>query len=262
MHNDDRPIGRFLSRREALALFGASATASLAHRASAQSGESSRLLEMPDCVAQPEQTEGPYFVDKVLERSDIRLDPATGRLSAGAPLALQFVLSKVTSTGACAVLPGAQVDIWHCDALGVYSDVRDRSGDTVGQQFLRGYQVSDETGLVRFTTMYPGWYRGRAVHIHFKIRVPGEGGGTDEFTSQLYFSDELTDRVHATQPYAANKGQRLLNSRDMIFREGGTQLILPVVEEGGGYAATYRIAMRPGASSRAPVGPRPRGRRG
>jgi DNA-binding response OmpR family regulator len=86
--------------------------------------------------------------------------------------------------------------------------------------------------------------RGRAVHVHFKVRVPGDNGRIDEFTSQLYFSDQLTDRVHRAQPYAAHKGQRLLNSRDMIFREGGTRLVLPVVEEGGGYAATYRIAMR------------------
>jgi hypothetical protein len=83
------------------------------------------------------------------------------------------------------------------------------------------------------------------VHIHFKIRTPGESGRIDEFTSQLYFQDELTDRVHAAPPYAANRGQRLLNSRDMIFRDGGTQLILPVVEEKGAYSATYRIAMRP-----------------
>jgi protocatechuate 3,4-dioxygenase beta subunit len=143
------------------------------------------------------------------------------------------------------VLPGAQLDIWHCDRLGQYSDVADRVADTRGQQFLRGYQVSDREGVVRFATIYPGWYRGRAVHIHFKVRTPGVNGGTDEFTSQLYFQDELTDRVHAAQPYAENRGQRLLNSRDMIFREGGTQLILPVVEGPGGYSAKYHIAMRP-----------------
>ena len=74
--------------------------------------------------------------------------------------------------------------------------------------------MSDERGLVRFTTIYPGWYRGRAVHIHFKIRMAAANGRTDEFTSQLYFPDELTDRVHARQPYAAHHGQRLLNSRD------------------------------------------------
>ena len=253
MHNDHRQVGRMLSRREVFGVLGASA---LAQRAVAQTSGAERVLPVPDCVAQPDQTEGPYFVDKALERSDIRLDPATGRTSAGAPLALQFVLTSVTPAGACAVLPGAQVDIWHCDASGRYSDVVDRSTDTRGQQFLRGYQVSDRDGVVRFATIYPGWYRGRAVHIHFKIRVPGEGGRTDEFTSQLYFSDELTDRVHAAEPYAANRGQRLLNARDMIFREGGTQLILPVVEGQGGYSATYRIAMRPGTSPRSRRGPR------
>jgi protocatechuate 3,4-dioxygenase beta subunit len=245
MHNDDRPVGRMLSRRKALALFGASA-ASFAPRALAQTGAGDPRLATPDCVAQPEQTEGPYFVDKALERADIRVDPSTGTISAGVPLALEFVLSRVTAANTCDVLPRAQVDIWHCDALGKYSDVSDRSGDTRGQQFLRGYQVSDANGVVRFTTIYPGWYRGRAVHVHFKVRTPGDNGRTDEFTSQVYFPDELTDRVHMEQPYASNRGQRLLNERDMIFREGGTQLILPVVPRADGYAATYRIAMRPG----------------
>jgi protocatechuate 3,4-dioxygenase beta subunit len=262
MHNDDRPVGRTLSRREALALFGATATASLAHGVRAHAIEhAGESLALADCVAQPEQTEGPYFVDHALERSDIRRDPASGRISAGAPLALQFVLSRVTPTGACAVLPGAQVDIWHCDALGVYSDVDDRDSNTGqhrGEQFLRGYQISDERGVVRFTTIYPGWYRGRAVHIHFKVRVRAGGTVTDEFTSQLYFPEELTDRVHAGEPYAAHKGQRLLNSRDMIFREGATQLVLPIVDAKQGYEATYRIAMRPGVSRAVPFG----GRRG
>jgi len=104
-------------------------------------------------------------------------------------------------------------------------------------------------GLVTFTTVYPGWYSGRAVHVHFKIRVPAEGGRTDEFTSQLYFSDALTDRVHAGAPYSTKKGQRLLNERDMIFRDGGTKLALPVEEQEGVFAATYRIAMRPGVRS-------------
>jgi len=256
MHNDDRPIGRMLSRREALALFGASA-ASLAPAPPVKASAANASLAAVDCIAQPEQTEGPFFVDAAVERSDIRVDPATGKVSAGAPLALQFVLSRVTADGACAMLRGAKVDIWHCDALGLYSDVRDRRNDTSGQQFLRGFQVSDTDGIVRFTTIYPGWYSGRAVHIHFKVRTPGENGRTDEFTSQLYFQDELTDRVHAGEPYAANRGQRLFNARDMIFREGGTQLILPVMEGEAGYSATYRIAMRPGESRPGARGRRP-----
>ncbi|HKH71844.1 MAG TPA: intradiol ring-cleavage dioxygenase [Vicinamibacterales bacterium] len=249
MHNDDKPIGRLLRRREVLALVGASAAAFAPGALAKTSAAADPLLETADCVAQAEQTEGPYFVDKALERSDIRLDPATGSVSAGAPLALRFVLSNVTPSGACAVLQGAQVDIWHCDATGKYSDVSDRTADTRGHQFLRGYQVSDADGVVEFTTIYPGWYRGRAVHIHFKVRTSGENGGTDEFTSQLYFPDELTDRVHAAEPYAANRGQRLLNTRDMIFRGGGTQLILPVVENPRGFVATFRIAMRPSRRS-------------
>jgi len=259
MHNDDRPVGTILSRRQALALFGATATASLAHGVRAHAAADVEPLAPADCVAQPEQTEGPYFVDETLERSDIRSDPASGRISVGAPLTLQFVLSRVTPTGACAVLPGAQVDIWHCDALGVYSDVEDRFSNTRGRKFLRGYQISDERGVVRFTTIYPGWYSGRTVHIHFKVRVKSGTTLTDEFTSQLYFPDELTDRVHATEPYADKKGQRLLNSRDMIFREGATELVLPVVEAARGYEATYRIAMRAGVSRQVPFGRRGRG---
>ena len=193
----------------------------------------------------------------MLQRADVRVDPRTGRVSVGVPLELRFIVSSVSDQGACAVLPRAQVDIWHCDAAGVYSDVRDARVDTTGQQFLRGSQVTDASGLVRFQTIYPGWYPGRAVHIHFKVRVPGAGGGADEFTSQLYFDDELTTRVHAREPYSNKRGQRLLNERDMVFRDGGARLMLPVVESGDGYAATFRLAMRPGE----PAPPGSRGRR-
>ena len=246
MHNDDHPVGRSLTRRELVALFGGSAAiAAVSQRTAGQAPVAAFDQLPPDCVAQPQQTEGPFFVDEQLQRSDIRSDPATGKTTAGIPLELQLVLSQVTATGDCAVLSGAQVDIWHCDAAGVYSDV-ERRGGTTRQKFLRGYQVTDAAGLVRFTTIYPGWYGGRAVHIHFKIRVPSAAGRTDEFTSQFYFRDELTDAVHAREPYSAHRGQRLVNSRDMIFREGGAQLVLPVVNDGEGYAATYRVAMGPG----------------
>ena len=264
MDNDDRPVGRALSRRELVGLFGASFAAAatveavrggFASTASADELPATAALAAQDCIAQPQQTEGPYFVEERLKRADIRLDPSTGQTSGGAALDLRLVVSTVTEAGACQPLAGAQVDIWHCDALGVYSDVRDRSSDTTGKKFLRGYQASDDAGQVRFTTIYPGWYGGRAVHVHFKIRRPGAGGRIDEFTSQLYFDDALTDRVHAAAPYSAKKGQRLLNSRDMIFREGGTRLVLPVVENGSGYAATFRIAMRPGE----PAAPGPPG---
>jgi protocatechuate 3,4-dioxygenase beta subunit len=270
MHDDDRPIGRRLSRRELVGLFGASvaAAAATAHAhgggvgfGAAEQGPPGASLAAQDCVAQPQQTEGPYFVEERLKRSDIRVDPSTGSVSRGASLDLRLVISTVTDTGVCQPLADAQVDIWHCDAAGVYSDVRDRRSDTIGQKFLRGYQTSDASGQVRFTTIYPGWYAGRAVHVHFKVRTPDAGGRTDEFTSQLYFDDALTDRVHATAPYSDHPGQRLVNSRDMIFREGGPKLTLLAVEHGDGYAATFRIAMRPGEPpAPGPPGPPPFGR--
>jgi protocatechuate 3,4-dioxygenase beta subunit len=118
----------------------------------------------------------PYFVDNQLNRSDIRIDPSDGSVKEGAPLRLAFQVSDV-SANACSPLAGAQVDVWHCDALGVYSGVSDPGFDTSGQLWLRGYQVTDESGYCEFTTIYPGWYSGRAVHIHFKIR-------TDPYSNQ------------------------------------------------------------------------------
>jgi protocatechuate 3,4-dioxygenase beta subunit len=121
------------------------------------------------CIVRPQQTEGPYFVDEGLNRSDIRSDPATGSVKPGVPLTLQFQVSQV-GANACVPLAGAIVDVWHCDAAGAYSDVADRNANTLGQKFLRGSQVTNADGTVEFTTIYPGWYPGRTVHIHFKIR--------------------------------------------------------------------------------------------
>jgi protocatechuate 3,4-dioxygenase beta subunit len=246
MHNDDHPAGRLLSRRELVALFGASAVAAMTHRVSSQSASPEPGANVPSCVVQPQQTEGPYFVDERLLRSDVRTDPTTGAIKAGAPLDLRLTVAQVTAEGECLPLAGVQVDIWQCDAMGQYSDVRDRRFDTTGQKFLRGHQITDAVGNVRFTTIYPGWYPGRAVHIHFKVRKAFTGTQASEFTSQFYFDERLTDRVHAREPYSAHDGQRMRNDRDFIFRDGGTQLTLPVAEARQGYAATFTIGMRPG----------------
>ena len=118
----------------------------------------------------------------------------------GVPLRLVFHVSQVDGRS-CKSLTGATVDVWHCDALGVYSDVTDRSFNTVGKKFLRGYQVTDTNGTVELVTIYPGWYQGRTVHIHFKIRTDSASGRDYEFTSQLYFNDSLTEQIHAQPPY-------------------------------------------------------------
>jgi protocatechuate 3,4-dioxygenase beta subunit len=197
----------------------------------------------PACVVRPEQTEGPYFVEEKLHRSDIRVDPSDKSLRSGVPLRLEFQVSRIT-TGGCAPLSGAVVDIWHCDAQGVYSDVRDPRFDTRGKKFLRGYQQADANGRAVFQTIYPGWYEGRAVHIHFKIRRSLDSQGAQEFTSQLYFDEAVTDQVFKAAPYSGKRGRRVANDADFIFRRGGKDLLLAPVKEAAGYAATFSIGLQ------------------
>jgi len=193
----------------------------------------------PSCVVRPQQTEGPYFVDERLNRSDLRSDPATGFARPGVPLRIDFRVSR-TSAGICGPLVGALVDVWHCDAFGVYSDV----GATVGTKFLRGFQVTDDSGRVRFSTIYPGWYSGRAVHVHFKIRSTQGAVTRFEFTSQLYFDEAVTDAVHAQPPYNSRRRRDTTNQGDGVFASGGPQLMLPVTPDGPGYAGTFDIALQ------------------
>jgi protocatechuate 3,4-dioxygenase beta subunit len=193
---------------------------------------------VPDCVVKPSLTEGPYFVDVELNRSDIRSNTSTGTMSEGVPLALAFVVSQVAST-ACTPLKDAQVDVWHCDAAGVYSGVQ----GSAGTNFLRGYQVTDASGKAIFTTTFPGWYSGRAVHIHFKIRTTGTDGAAYEFTSQLFFDEAVANKVYAQAPYSSKGSPDTPNSRDNIYQSGGDQLLLAPTESNGGYSATFTIAL-------------------
>ena len=209
--------------------------------ASSSTSSSSTASTNAQCVVTPALTEGPYFVDEMLNRSDIRTDPATGTARPGVPLELTLALSQVGASG-CGALTGALVDMWHCDALGVYSDVSAQR--SVGQAFLRGYQISDANGNVRFTTIYPGWYQGRAVHIHFKVRTSPGGASGLEFTSQLFFDEALTDQVHAQAPHSQKGRRDTLITTDGIFRSGGTSLLVPLAPAGGGYAGTMYVGVR------------------
>ncbi|MEH1837726.1 MAG: intradiol ring-cleavage dioxygenase [Nostoc sp.] len=248
---------RILSRRKALTLFRAAGAAIIVVGCIPRKSRSTQARSsvavpasslansntLPVCVVTPEQTEGPYFVDEKLNRSDIRSDPADSSVKNGVPLQLTLRVLQIGNTG-CTPRAGAIVDIWHCDALGVYSDVTDSGFSTVGKKFLRGYQVTDVNGTVQFTTIYPGWYQGRTVHIHFKVRIDAPSAQSYEFTSQLYFDDSITDQIHTQTPYAS-KGQRnLKNAGDRIFQDGGEQMLLKLNKTSLGYAATFDIGLQ------------------
>ncbi len=234
-----------ISRRQALIVLGAAGAAIIAGRSNVYSASSSSNdAKPPACIVTPKQTEGPFFVDERLKRSDIRVDPSDGSVKSGVPLHLTLRVSAVDGAG-CKPLSGTIVDLWQCDAIGVYSaDSGPGSQSTAAKNFLRGYQVTQADGSAQFTTIYPGWYPGRTVHIHFKISVGAKSGRGQELTSQLYFDDALTDRIHAQSPYAG-KGQRTVtNQRDGLFRNGGGQLMLSPVQSGEGYAATFDIGLQ------------------
>jgi len=232
------------NHRDLLGLIGASAAASMVGGLGVQSAAAASARSSPACVIRPRQTEGPYFIDDKLRRADIRSDPTDGSVKPGTALQLTFRVSRVAGR-ACTALAGAVVDVWQCDADGIYSGVLDFNGrfDTRGKQFLRGYQVTDADGSARFVTVYPGWYPGRTVHIHFKIRTDPAARTGHEFTSQLYFDDAVTDRVLAQAPYAGKGPGRTRNTQDGIFRNGGEQLIVRLENDAQGYAGTFDIGL-------------------
>ncbi|MEA2220625.1 MAG: hypothetical protein QOJ35_3251 [Solirubrobacteraceae bacterium] len=236
-----------VTRRQAVGMAGAAGAALVLSRISGPD----RLLESlgvsdvaqaatTSCVLTPSKTEGPYFVDEKLNRSDIRTDPADGSIQPGTPVSLAMVV--VRADGACGPVQGAAVDIWHANAAGRYSDVS--SEGTAGHRYLRGLQITDAGGQARFTTIYPGWYQGRAVHIHFKVRLFDGTSKTYEFTSQLFFDPATTSAVYATGAYAARGQASTSNAADGIYGSDGSKLVVALAPDGnGGYAGTFVVGL-------------------
>ncbi len=205
----------------------------------AQATNTAPSAQLPGtCVLFPQAVEGPYYFDPKLVRADI---------SEGRPgLPLKLVL-KLIDNGSCAPIEGARIDIWHCDAGGIYSGYA-RQGDkrnisAEAQHYLRGTQLSDAKGYVTFQSIYPGWYPGRTPHIHIKALLNDKS----VLTGQVYFPDEMSLRVYNSHaPYNQRPVPDTSNTRDFIFREGakeGGGIILAMEEAENGVTGTLLIAV-------------------
>lgn len=206
------------------------------------------------CILTPQSESGPYYLDPKLVRAEIAEDRP------GVPLRLRL---RVIEAGSCAPLPGARVDIWHCDARGVYSGYPGQSDthklDQSGKTFLRGTQMADAAGWAGFRTIYPGWYAGRATHIHFRVFV-------DEatvLTGQTFFPEALNEFIYTNVPdYTGRPKQRLvINANDRVATEADPEhrAHCAVKEERDHYLATLTLAVsrNPAAAVEMPTGKLP-----
>lgn len=237
------------NRRELLRLLAASAPAaagiglwpsSLLARA-----EGAGLIAANVCRLTPELTEGPFYLDPALMRRDIREDRG------GVPMVMR--LQVVTAD--CRPIKGARVDIWHCDAQGNYSGFprqgSDRRANTQGQTFLRGTQISGDDGAVGFQTIYPGWYRGRTTHIHFKVIL----GRDEALTGQIFFPDALSQYVFENaSAYDRAAAQDTTNAEDWIAIEAGEGAYASVTDRSDGYDAAMVVAVDYQGADRADAG--------
>lgn len=290
--NDDMPVGRILNRRELLALVGAAGIVTLVGCGGGSSttsttgatgttstttsgvtstgaasetgsggttttsgGSGTTSSGSMNVVVTPAVTEGPFFVDENLNRSNLVTGTTRASVINGLPLILNVGAYTITNNVATP-LSGAHIDIWHADAIGTYSDESNggiQSENTKGQTWLRGYQVTDANGAVSVTTIYPGWYQGRAIHIHFKVRTyDASGNKTHEFTSQFFIDDTLSDTVLANAPYNTRGTRQVRNANDSVYSaketDGttvGSHLMLTLTKNssGSGYTGTFSIGL-------------------
>jgi protocatechuate 3,4-dioxygenase beta subunit len=220
-----------LSRRASLAslgglVAGAAGLAGLRATEDAGAGPAGVASGLVSCVLAPEQTEGPFYVDDAAVRRNV----TEGR--PGTPLTLRLTVVNASS---CKPIRNAAVEIWHCDAAGAYS----ATGAEADERFLRGIQRTDAKGLAIFTTLYPGWYRGRTVHIHTMVHI----GGNVVHSGQLYFPESVTDAVYKRTPYRARPNRDTRNAADSIYRNGGRRSMLKLARSGTAYVGSITMGV-------------------
>ncbi|HTI09403.1 MAG TPA: intradiol ring-cleavage dioxygenase [Puia sp.] len=192
------------------------------------------------CSATPTETAGPYPYDLSSNSAIFRTDITEGKT--GIPLSL--TLTIVNSNSNCAAISGARVDIWHCDKDGYYSEYSEPgylgTQDNTGKTFLRGIQLTDSNGQVKFTTIYPGWYTGRVTHIHVEVFI----NSVLKATTQVAFPDSLNTTVYNTSLYSAHGQNSTTNTNDQVFSDSYTSELVTITgDTTNGYAATFQVGI-------------------
>jgi protocatechuate 3,4-dioxygenase beta subunit len=216
---------RKLNRRGALGAAGGLGLGAFLAACGGGSG-TSQADAASSCVLSPEVTEGPYYVDGALTRRDVTEG------TPGVALGLRLLVQNAAT---CMPLAAADVEIWHADAAGAYSGVNGNSAD-----WLRGNQKTGASGVVRFDTIYPGWYRGRTPHIHVKVHA----GGNVVHTGQVFFPDAVSAAVYKRSPYRARGQADMRNASDMIYAQaGGSRARLRMARRGSGYTGSATLGV-------------------
>jgi protocatechuate 3,4-dioxygenase beta subunit len=219
-----------LNRRDVLkSIGGVSLAAVFGVRALQLLGDDAEAATTTTCLLTPEVTEGPYWVEEALTRRNV----TEGK--AGTPLVIRFT---VLNAKTCKPIKNADVEIWHCDALGNYSAVNGAS-----TRYLRGHQKANAAGKAEFLTIFPGWYRGRTPHIHMKVSV----GGNAVHTGQVFFNERITTTVYKQAPYVSKGQYDTPHSSDNIYSQaGGSTAELKLTRRTGGlkgYLGTIAIGV-------------------
>lgn len=225
-----------LSRRQVLKFAGASTSAFVIAACGGGGDDEPRIVSAnasgtSGCVPIVPQSGGPFAVDGIAERVDL----TDGQ--AGSLLELNFT---VLSSNSCLPLGGAEVELWHANALGVYSGfANQREFDTTGETFLRGTQVSDGNGTVRFTTIYPGWYPSRTTHLHVQITPDG----SEPVTTQLYFPDNISNAVYTRHEAYVDRGAKDTSNDADTAGANLAPLRMDVIEANTGHFASHTIGL-------------------
>ena len=239
-----------LRRREVLAALGAgvgaAAMAACGSSSTSPSAATTTTTTPPPtagnaaCAVAPTETRGPYpdTTGMINNPSFFRRDITEGR--PGVPLTLTLTVVNVNS--ACAAVSGLQVEIWQCDAAGNYSEYSQPGFNGAGQTFLRGVQTTDVNGQVTFTTIYPGWYQGRATHIHVDVYR----SGAIVKSTQIAFPETVTAAVYASGAYAVHgQNTQTNNANDNVFSDGVTNELATVSgSTASGYAAMLNVGIQ------------------